>query len=278
MLHNAGKHSQRDEPNNKDDPMADWKSQGKLHSLQQVHCKTCSLSSLCLPVSLDLTEIDRLDDIIEKSRPLKKGEHLFHQGEPFSSVYALRAGTIKSYTLTNEGEEQITGFYFPGELVGLSGFDAETYPMSAKVLETTTVCEIPFERLDELSGQLPELRRQMLRSMSKELRDDQQMMLLLSKKNAEQRVATFLLKLSQRFKARGYSASNFRLSMSRNEIGNYLGLAVETVSRIFTRFQKMDLMQVDGKEVELTNLDEMYRLSGEARQGECSQHQENQTS
>jgi CRP/FNR family transcriptional regulator len=91
-------------------------------------------------------------------------------------------------------------------------------------------------------------------------------------------VATFLLKLSQRFKARGYSASNFRLSMSRNEIGNYLGLAVETVSRIFTRFQKMDLMQVDGKEVELTNLDEMYRLSGEARQGECSQHQENQTS
>ncbi|MBV0931978.1 fumarate/nitrate reduction transcriptional regulator Fnr [Marinobacterium weihaiense] len=259
--------------------MADWKSQGKLHCLPQVHCKTCSLSTLCLPVSLDLTEIDRLDDIIEKSRPLKKGEHLFHQGEPFSSVYAIRAGTIKSYTLTNEGEEQITGFYFPGELVGLSGFDAENYPMSAKVLETTTVCEIPFERLDDLSGHLPELRRQMLRSMSKELRDDQQMMLLLSKKNAEQRVATFLLKLSQRFKARGYSASNFRLSMSRNEIGNYLGLAVETVSRIFTRFQKMELMRVDGKEVQLTNLDEMYRLSGESRQGECqTSPQENSSS
>jgi CRP/FNR family transcriptional regulator len=258
--------------------MADCKNQGKLHSLSQVHCKTCSLSSLCLPVSLDLTEIDRLDDIIEKSRPLKKGEHLFHQGEPFSSVYAIRAGTIKSYTLTNEGEEQITGFYFPGELVGLSGFDAENYPMSAKVLETTTVCEIPFERLDELSGQMPELRRQMLRSMSKELRDDQQMMLLLSKKNAEQRVATFLLKLSHRFKARGYSASNFRLSMSRNEIGNYLGLAVETVSRIFTRFQKMELMRVDGKEVELTNLEEMYRLSGEARIDESAAPQENKSS
>ncbi len=259
--------------------MTDCKNQGKLHSLSQVHCKTCSLSTLCLPVSLELTDIDRLDDIIEKSRPLKKGEHLFHQGEPFSSVYAIRAGTIKSYTLTNEGEEQITGFYFPGELVGLSGYDAENYPMSAKVLETTTVCEIPFERLDELSGQLPELRRQMLRSMSKELRDDQQMMLLLSKKNAEQRVATFLLKLSRRFKTRGYSASNFRLSMSRNEIGNYLGLAVETVSRIFTRFQKMELMRVDGKEVELTNLDEMYRLSGESRGNECpSQQQEHKTS
>lgn len=239
-------------------------SEGKLHSLQQGHCNTCSLSSLCLPVSLNMTEMDRLDDIIDKSRPLKKGDHLFHQGEPFSTVYALRAGTIKTYTLTNEGEEQITGFYFPGELVGMSGFDNEEYPVSAKILETTTVCEIPFERLDELSGQLPELRRQILRTMSKEIRDDQQMMLLLSKKNAEQRVATFLVKLSSRFKARGYSAVNFRLSMSRNEIGNYLGLAVETVSRIFTRFQKMDLIRVDGKEIELTDLEEIYNLSGEA--------------
>ncbi|WP_432473915.1 fumarate/nitrate reduction transcriptional regulator Fnr [Amphritea sp. HPY] len=238
--------------------------EGKLHSLQQGHCNTCSLSSLCLPVSLNMTEMDRLDDIIDKSRPLKKGDHLFHQGEPFSTVYALRAGTIKTYTLTNEGEEQITGFYFPGELVGMSGFDNEEYPVSAKILETTTVCEIPFERLDELSGQLPELRRQILRTMSKEIRDDQQMMLLLSKKNAEQRVATFLVKLSSRFKARGYSAVNFRLSMSRNEIGNYLGLAVETVSRIFTRFQKMDLISVDGKEIELTDLEEIYNLSGES--------------
>ncbi|GGK83157.1 fumarate/nitrate reduction transcriptional regulator Fnr [Amphritea balenae] len=239
-------------------------TEGKLHSLQQVHCGTCSLSSLCLPVSLNMTEMDRLDDIIDKSRPLKKGDHLFHQGEPFSSVYALRAGSIKTYTLTNEGEEQITGFYFPGELVGMSGFDNEEYPVSAKILETTTVCEIPFERLDDLSGQMPELRRQILRTLSKEIREDQQMMLLLSKKNAEQRVATFLVKLSNRFKARGYSATNFRLSMSRNEIGNYLGLAVETVSRIFTRFQKMELIRVDGKEIVLTDLEEIYNLSGES--------------
>ncbi|MBS98608.1 MAG: fumarate/nitrate reduction transcriptional regulator Fnr [Oceanospirillaceae bacterium] len=243
--------------------MGEQKCEGKLRSLQQVHCSTCSLSSLCLPVSLNMTEMERLDDIIEKSRPLKKGEHLFNQGEAFTSVYAIRAGTIKSYTLTNEGEEQITGFYFPGELVGMSGVDGITYPVSAKVLETTTVCEIPFERLDDLAGQMPELRRQMLRTMSKELRDDQQMMMLLSKKNAEQRVATFLIKLSTRFRARGYSATHFRLSMSRNEIGNYLGLAVETVSRIFTRFQAMSLIRVDGKEIELTNLPEMYELAGE---------------
>ncbi len=243
--------------------MGEQKCEGKLRSLQQVHCSTCSLSSLCLPVSLNMTEMERLDDIIEKSRPLKKGEHLFHQGDAFTSVYAVRAGTIKSYTLTNEGEEQITGFYFPGELVGMSGVDGVTYPVSAKVLETTTVCEIPFERLDDLAGQMPELRRQMLRTMSKELRDDQQMMMLLSKKNAEQRVATFLIKLSTRFRARGYSATHFRLSMSRNEIGNYLGLAVETVSRIFTRFQAMSLIRVDGKEIELSKLPELYELAGE---------------
>jgi len=250
--------------------MADSKNEGKLRSLQQAHCSNCTLSSLCLPVSLNMTEIDRLDNIIDKSRPLKKGEHLFRQGQPFTSLYAIRAGTIKSYSITNEGEEQITGFYFPGELVGLSGVDSGTYPVSAKVLETTTVCEIPFTRLDELAGELPELRRQIMRTMSKEIRDDQQMMLLLSKKTAEERIATFLLKLSQRFEVRGYSKTRFRLSMSRNEIGNYLGLAVETVSRIFTRFQKSGLIQVEGKEVEVVDLPELYRLSGECPAQEAS--------
>ncbi|MAY41323.1 MULTISPECIES: fumarate/nitrate reduction transcriptional regulator Fnr [unclassified Neptuniibacter] len=246
-------------------------TEGKLRSLQQVSCNTCSLSTLCLPVSLNMTEMERLDNIIEKSRPLKKGEHLFHQGSNFTNVYAIRAGTIKTYTITNEGEEQITGFYFPGELVGMSGFDSNEYPVSAKVLETTTVCEIPFERLDDLSGQLPELRRQLLRTMSKEIREEQQMMLLLSKKNAEERVATFLIKLSHRFKERGYSETSFRLSMSRNEIGNYLGLAVETVSRIFTRFQKADLLVVEGKEVHIQDIDKLYQLSGECPEPEVQE-------
>ncbi|QEW07039.1 fumarate/nitrate reduction transcriptional regulator Fnr [Nitrincola iocasae] len=245
--------------------MENKKATGKLHSLNQVHCSTCSLSSLCLPVSLNMTEMERLDTIIDKSRPLKKGEHLFRQGDTFGSVYAIRAGSVKSYSITDDGEEQITGFFFPGELVGLSAYDTSTYPVSVKVLETTTVCEIPFERLDELSGHMPELRRQLLRTMSKEICNDQQMMMLLSKKNAEQRVASFLLKLSQRFHERGYSASFFRLSMSRNEIGNYLGLAVETISRIFTRFQTLGLIHVDGKEVEILDSEKLNEHSGEAQ-------------
>ncbi len=237
----------------------------KTRPLNEFHCDSCGLVSLCLPFALNPSEAEQLEKIIEKSPPLKKGSHLFHQGDPFTSIFAVRAGTIKTYTVTNEGEEQITGFYFPGELIGLNAIDTISYPISAKVLETTTVCEIPYDDLDQLSDKVPELRRQLIHSMGKEIREEQQMMLLLSKKTAEERVATFLLKLSNRYKRRGYSASVFRLSMSRNEIGNYLGLAVETVSRIFSRFQKQQLIKVEGKEIEVLSLDQLSESAGENR-------------
>ncbi|WP_020680334.1 fumarate/nitrate reduction transcriptional regulator Fnr [Marinobacterium rhizophilum] len=243
--------------------MDDSSNSGKARPIQQSHCNTCSLSALCLPVSLNLTDIDRLDTIINKSQPLKKGELLFDQGQSFGSIFAIRAGSVKTYTVTAEGEEQITGFYFPGELIGLSGIDSGQYPNAARVLETTTVCNIPFSRLDELAGEMPELRRQIMRTMSREISDDQQMLLLLSKKTAEQRLATFLIRLSERFRIRGYSKTRFRLSMSRNEIANYLGLAIETVSRLFTRFQKNGLIQVEGKEIDITDLAQLYLHSGE---------------
>ena len=140
--------------------------------------------------------------------------------------------------------------------------DTETYPVSAQALETTPVCEIPFERLDELSVQLPQLRRQLMRVMSREIRDDQQMMLLLSKKTADERIATFLVNLSARFRARGFSANQYRLSMSRNEIGNYLGLAVETVSRVFTRLQENQLITAEGKEVHILDPIKLCALAG----------------
>ena len=240
----------------------------RARSINDFQCGNCGLVSLCLPFTLNQAEAEQLEKIIEKSAPLKKNSHLFHQGEPFSAIYAVRAGSIKTYTVTNAGEEQITGFYFPGELIALSAISADDYPISAKVLETTTVCEVPYEALDQLASRIPELHRQLIQAMGKELREEQQMMLLLSKKTAEERVATFLLKLSDRFKRRGYSASVFRLSMSRNEIGNYLGLAVETVSRIFSRFQKQQLVKVEGKEVELLDLDELRLVSGESRNEE----------
>ncbi len=156
----------------------------KVRALPQAHCKDCSLAPLCLPLSLTVEDMDSLDEIVKRGRPLKKGEFLFRQGDPFGSVFAVRSGALKTFSITDAGEEQITGFHLPSELVGLSGMDTETYPVSAQALETTSVCEIPFERLDELSEQLPQLRRQLMRLMSREIRDDQQMMLLLSKKTA----------------------------------------------------------------------------------------------
>lgn len=234
----------------------------KLRTTHQAHCKDCSLASLCLPLSLDLEDMDALDDIVKRGRPLKKGEFLFRQGDTFTSVFAVRSGALKTFSLSDAGEEQITGFHLPSELVGLSGMDTELYPVSAQALETTSVCEIPFERLDELSVSLPQLRRQLMRVMSREIRDDQQMMLLLSKKTADERIATFLVNLSARFSARGFSANQFRLAMSRNEIGNHLGLAVETVSRVFTRFQQSNLIEAEGKEVHILDPIELCALAG----------------
>ncbi len=235
---------------------------GPMSLSKETRCMTCSLSSLCLPLSLNLEDIDLLDKIIKRRQPLKKGEHLFRQGDSFDCVYAVRSGSLKNYIMTNDGEEQITNFHLPSELVGLDGIDCTQYPIASKALETTTVCEIPYARLQELSSDLPDLRRQIFSSMSKEIREDKQMMLLLSKKNAEERVATFLANLSSRFKRRGYSPNTFRLPMSRNEIGNYLGLAVETVSRVFTRFQTMELIAVNGKEVHITDRDRLFEVAG----------------
>lgn len=234
----------------------------KIQTQRPVHCKDCSLSPLCLPISLDMQDMDALDEIVKRGRPLKKGEVLFRQGDHFDSVFAVRSGALRTYGVTDGGEEQITGFHLPSELVGLAGMDTDTYPVTAQALETTSVCEIPFERLDELSVLLPQLRRQLMRIMSREIRDDQHMMLLLSKKTADERIASFLMNLSSRFSARGFSAHHFRLSMSRNEIGNFLGLAVETVSRVFTRFQNSGMIAAEGKEIHILDYEELCTLAG----------------
>ncbi|MDE1463941.1 fumarate/nitrate reduction transcriptional regulator Fnr [Spartinivicinus poritis] len=234
----------------------------KVKPINQVACKDCILSTLCLPIALKIEDIDTLDSIIKRGKPLRKGEHLFFQGDTFSSIYAVRSGALKTYTTTDDGVEQITGFQLPSELVGLSGIDDEHYPVSAQAVETTMVCEIPFEKLDELASTLPELRRKLMQIMSKEIREDQQMMLLLSKKNADERIATFLLNLAARFRRRGFSSQAFRLPMSRNEMGNYLGLAVETVSRVFTRFQKNGLIDANGKEILIKDSMTICSLAG----------------
>lgn len=239
--------------------------------LHEARCQTCSLSSLCLPLALELDDVSQFDAIIRRRAPLKKGEPLFRQGDTFTSVFAVRSGSLKQLTTEGSGNDQLTNFYLPSELVGLDGIDEEHYPGSVVALETTTVCEIPFDRLDLLSEELPELRGQLYRSMSKELRGDRRMMRLLSRKTADQRLASFLITLSDRFRRRGYSPYSFRLSMSRADIGNYLGLAVETVSRILSRFQTQSVVAVSGREVNILDMARLISLA-EEEEADVSSH------
>lgn len=241
----------------------------KAGPLNQNNCNTCALNALCLPIALDNDDLDRLDEIIKRSKPYQKGEYLYRQGDKFNALYAIKSGTVKTYTTSETGEEQITSFHLPSELAGLSGYDTGVFPQSAKVLETTSVCELPIDRLEELSDQMPGLRRQLMRNMSGEMRHDQQMMMLLSKKNADERLASFLIDISERHALRGFSSSAFRLAMSRIDVSNYLGLAVETVSRIFTRFQKKELISTEGKEVKLLDREALISMAGLPSESKC---------
>ncbi len=226
-----------------------------------VSCTDCSLNPICLPVAVNAKELDELDEIIKRSRPLKKGEHLFRASDPFASIYAVRSGTIKTYSVSEDGEEQVTGFYLPGEVLGVDGISTNLHSNSAKALETAAVCEIPFDKLEVLSAKIPTLQRHFFQLMSREIQADQQLIMLLSKKSAEERIASLLLSISTRHTKRGLSPSGFRLPMSRNDIGNFLGLAVETVSRVFTRLQKQGIIQVDGKEIEVLQMNELCHMA-----------------
>jgi len=226
----------------------------------KVACRNCSLTSLCLPMGLTPEDVDQLDAIVKRNRPLHRGDHLFRQGDTFQCIYVVKTGTVKSFDPGEDGSEQVLGFHLPGEMIGLDAIETGLHHCSAKILETTAVCEIPFNRLEELSSTIPSLQHQMYRLLSREIGHDEDMLTLLGKRNAEERLASFLLSLSGRFQRRGFSPSDFYLSMSRHEIGNYLGLAVETVSRLFTRFQDDGLLKVERKHIQLVDIERLKQL------------------
>lgn len=212
-----------------------------------LNCQNCSFSQLCLPFNLNNNELDKLDDIIQRKRPLQKGERLFESGDKLNSLYAVRSGSFKSYSISENGDEQITAFHLPGEVIGFDSMSDDTHHTVSQALETAMVCEIPFSTLDSLASELPALRRQMMRLMSEEIKQDQQMFMLLNQRTAEERLAYFLNSLSMRFNQRGFSANEFRLTMTRSEIGNFLGLTVETISRLLSKFNKENVISVEGK-------------------------------
>jgi CRP/FNR family transcriptional regulator len=217
----------------------------------KISCAACSMHQLCLPMGLEDADIDRLDKIIGKRRRLERDEALYKMGDPFRNLYAVRFGHFKTYQINAAGESQITGFQMAGELLGMDAISGDRHHCDAVALEDSEVCEIPFAHLEELFGEVPALLRHFHRIMSQEITREQNVMLLLGNMRAEQRFAVFLINLSARYAARGYSATRFQLRMSREDIGNYLGLTIESISRLLSRFKKLGLVQVDKREVEL---------------------------
>ncbi len=232
----------------------------KLEELRN-HCQKCSLYQLCLPMGLEEGDLNKLDQIIQRRRPVEKGEFLYRIGDPFSAVYAIRAGSLKTFTTNQEGHEQIIGFHLPGELLGMDAISREIHTCSAQALETVSVCEIPFERLESLSHEIPGLQHHLLSLMSEELQHEHCHLAVLAKATVESRLASFLTQLSERFKARGFSATEFNLSMSRNDIANLLGMAVETISRLFTQFQDQGLLKVERKHVHILDSASLHAMA-----------------
>lgn len=215
----------------------------------QTKCGTCNLREVCLPCGMKGTDSELLDTLVYTRKRLKRGEALYRAGDAFDSIYAVRSGFLKSRVMLEDGRDQVTGFHMAGEVVGMDGIGTETHANDVVALEDTEVCVIPYSRLEE-----PALQRQLHKVMSRELVRDQGVMMLLGTMRAEERLAAFLLSLSQRFLSRGYSSSDFHLRMTREEIGSYLGLSLETVSRLFSRFQEDGLITVQQKHIRIIDI------------------------
>lgn len=227
-------------------------------------CSACSMALNCLCKNLDAGLRTRLENEVLRNRVVNRGQSLFEIGESFQRLYAVRSGSVKVYSLIDNGEEQVMGFYLPGELLGLEAIDRGVHECSAVALETSSICEVKFKKLEQLCAGQPTLQQRLHRIYAREIARDYAMLQLLGRKSAEQRLANFLLHLSRRFADRGYSAEEFNLSMSRHDIGNYLGLALETVSRLLARFQDQDLIEVKRRHVRLLKRQALAVIAGES--------------
>ncbi len=228
----------------------------------QTSCSTCSLRSSCLPTGIAEGDMAQIEELARNKRTFRRGDYLFHSGSPLRSLYAIRTGFFKTQVLRANGLEQVTGFQMAGEIIGMDAISTDTHTCNAVALEDSEVCELPFGKLEELGRKLPMLQRHLHRVMSSEIVRDHSIMLLLGSMRAEERLAAFLLNLSQRFAARGYSPSAFHLRMTRQEIGNYLGMKLETVSRTLSQFQEAGLISVRNKAVEILDAKNLRAFFG----------------
>jgi CRP/FNR family transcriptional regulator len=220
----------------------------------ETSCANCNLRELCLPQKIMDGDMARVEQIVFARRRLKRGDSLFKAGDPFNALYAIRSGFLKTTVLNADGREQVTGFQMGGELLGLDGIGTGRYNGNAVALEDSEVCVLPFAMIEELGRDIPAIQRNLHSVLSREIVRDHGVMMLLGSMSAEERLAAFLLNLSRRFTARGYSPSDFYLRMTREEIGSYLGLKLETVSRLFSRFQADSMIEVQQKHVRILDI------------------------
>ena len=232
-----------------------------VHRLRAA-CSTCSLRELCLPGGLEPHELEKVDRIVNRRRPVRRGESLYRAGATLESIYAIRTGFLKSSVLHEDGREQVAGFHMMGDVMGLDAISTGQHLCDAVALEDSEICEISLAMLEQLSRDIPSLQQHFHRIMSREIVRDHGVMLLLGTMRAEERLAAFLLNLSQRFAARGYSPREFHLRMTREEIGSYLGLKLETISRALSRFQEEGLLEVRTKRVKIRNMEALRQMVG----------------
>jgi CRP/FNR family transcriptional regulator len=231
----------------------------------EVTCSSCNLRELCLPGMLCAEDIARVENIVYARRRVKRGDTLFSAGAEFSAVYAIRSGFFKTSVVDGEGREQVTGFHMGGELMGLDGLGSGMYNGSAVALEDSEVCVLPYALIEEMAREVPALQRNLHAVLAREIVRDHGVMMLLGSMRAEERLATFLINLSKRFMRRGYSACDFHLRMTREEIGSYLGLKLETVSRLFSAFQKDGHIDVQQKHVRIVSIAGLQSLLNGSR-------------
>ncbi len=226
----------------------------------KVACSNCNLRELCMPVGLSQTELSRLDELVAQRRHIKRGQPLFHTGEKFTSLYAVRTGFFKTCVTTEDGRDQVTGFQMAGEIIGLDGIVNDRHTCDAVALEDAEVCVMPFDRIEEISREVGALQHHVHKIMSREIVREHGVMLLLGSMRAEERLAAFLLNLVQRLQARGFSRHELILRMTREEIGSYLGMKLETVSRTFSKFAEDGIIEVKQRLIHIQDADALKRL------------------
>lgn len=226
-----------------------------------VSCSNCSLSNFCLPRGLDPEEMELLERSISKSKKIKKKDFLYTVNSKQAGLYAIKSGSIKTYLSNESGEEQVLGFHLPGDIVGFDAFHLGKHNCTAQALDDTLVCELTIENFHKLCGKLPSMRDEMMHQVGKEIQRDHLAMLTLGQMQTEERLATFLLSISQRNMQRKFSGTEFQLSMPRRDLANYLGMAVETLSRIFSRLQENKIIEVDRRVIKILDLDELRNLA-----------------